>query len=45
MLKYDKYAKTKYAHICKHTICINMHKLENMDKYAKPDMHRYTFSK
>ena len=38
-----KYAKTKYAHVCKQ---YHMHKYaQNMHKYAKPNMHKYTFSK
>ena len=39
----EKYAKTKYAHVCKK---YHMHKYEqNMHKYAKPNMHKYAFSK
>ena len=41
-----KCAKTKCAHVCKYTICINMHKIcTNILKYAKQNMHKYAYSK
>ena len=36
----QKYAKPKYAKICKYTIGINMHKI--CIKYAKSNMHKYS---
>ena len=38
----QKYAKTKYAHLYKHTICTKY--AQNMHKYANPDAHKYAFS-
>ena len=43
--------KPKYAKICKNKICTCMQKYhvhkdaQNMHKYAKPNMHKYEFSK
>ena len=41
--KYDKYAKTKYAHICKYTVYHKHKYAQNMHKYAKPNMHKMKF--
>ena len=46
-----RYAKTKYEHICKNTICLNMHKIcTNTQNYICinmhfQNMHNYVFYK
>ena len=45
----QKYAKTKYAHICKNAICINMHKICTNMQFQTcinmhfQNMHKYVF--